>query len=51
MRKLTYLLINIYFASKVLCIIPEWNLSKAGEDLLSSSNEHRYTIIIEIYLI
>ena len=44
MRKLTYLLLYFYFISKVLCVIPEWNLSKAGENLLSSSNEYKYTI-------
>ena len=44
MRKLTYLLLYFYFISQVLCVIPEWNLSKAGEDLLNSSNEYKYII-------
>ena len=44
MNKLTYLLIYFYLTFQVLCIIPEWNLSQAGEDLLGDSNETKYII-------
>ena len=44
MNKLTYLVIYFYLTFQVLCIIPEWNLSQAGEDLLGDSNETKYII-------
>jgi len=44
MNKLTYLLIYFYLTFQVLCVIPEWNLTQAGEDLLGDSNEITYTI-------
>ena len=44
MNKLTYLLIYFYLTFQVLCVIPEWNLTQAGEDLLGDLNEITYTI-------
>ena len=39
MNKLIYLFIYFHLTLQVLCVIPEWDLSKAGEDLLGDLNE------------
>ena len=40
-----YLLIFSSIIS-IICVIPEWNLEKAGENLLTSqSNEYTYIVI------
>ena len=44
MNKKIYLFIFFYLFLQVLAVIPEWNLSSAGKDLLGSSSEYTYTI-------
>ena len=44
MNKIFYLLVFYYLIAQSLCVIPEWNLAEAGEDLLGSSNEKTYLI-------
>ena len=49
----SFLLLSSLIIS-IICVIPEWNLEKAGEDLLSSSNEYIYTaterLMHDVYL-
>ena len=44
MNKLIYFFLSSYLIFQVLCLIPEWDLSKAGEDLLGTSDKVTYTI-------
>ena len=44
MNKLIYFFLSSYLIFQVLCVIPEWDLSEAGNDLLGSSTEVTYRI-------
>ena len=44
MNKLIYFFLSSYLIFQLLCVIPEWDLSEAGDDLLGSSTEVTYRI-------
>ena len=44
MSKLIYFFLSTFLIFQVICVIPEWNLSKAGEDILGTSDNVTYKI-------